>query len=34
VVTNFWDPGQGPREPEIGTAAVKAARVAGVEHQI
>ena len=34
VVTNFWDPGQGPRETEIGTAAVKAARVAGVKHLI
>lgn len=34
VVTNFWDPGQGPRETEVGTAAVKAARAAGVEHLI
>jgi uncharacterized protein YbjT (DUF2867 family) len=34
VVTNFWDPGQGAREPEIGAAAVKAARAAGVEHLI
>jgi uncharacterized protein YbjT (DUF2867 family) len=34
VVTNFWDPSQGPREIEIGTAAVKAARAAGVAHLI
>jgi uncharacterized protein YbjT (DUF2867 family) len=34
VVTNFWDPAQGPRETEIGTAAVKAARAAGVRHLI
>jgi uncharacterized protein YbjT (DUF2867 family) len=34
VVTNPWDPGQGEREEEIGTAAVKAARVAGVKHLI
>jgi uncharacterized protein YbjT (DUF2867 family) len=34
VVTNFWDPGQGPRETEIGTAAVKAALAAGVQHLI
>ena len=34
VVTNFWDPGQGPRETEVGTAAVKAARAAGVQHLI
>jgi uncharacterized protein YbjT (DUF2867 family) len=32
VVTNFWDPAQAPRETEIGTAAVKAARAAGVQH--
>lgn len=32
LVTNFWDPQQGAREAEIGTAAVKAARVAGVQH--
>lgn len=32
VVTNFWDPGQMQRETEIGSAAVKAARAAGVEH--
>jgi len=34
VVTQFWEPGQGSRETEIGTAAVKAARSAGVEHLI
>lgn len=34
VVTNFWDPAQGARETEVGTAAVKAARRAGVEHLI
>ena len=34
VVTNFWDPSQGPRETEVGTAAVKAARAAGVTHLI
>jgi len=34
VVTNFWDPGIGTREPEVGAAAVKAARAAGVEHLI
>jgi len=34
VVTNFWDPNQGPRETELGTAAVKAARAAGVKHLI
>lgn len=34
VVTNFWDPGQGPREEEVGAAAVKAARAAGVEHLV
>ena len=34
VVTNFWDPDQGPRETEIGAAAVEAARSAGVEHLI
>ena len=34
VVTNFWDPAQGPRETEIGSAAVKAARAAGVKHLI
>jgi uncharacterized protein YbjT (DUF2867 family) len=32
VVTNFWDPAQMPRETEIGTAAVNAARAAGVKH--
>lgn len=34
LVTNFWDPAQGPRETEVGTAAVKAARAAGVSHMI
>ena len=34
VVTNFWEPSQGARETEIGTAAVKAARSAGIEHLI
>ena len=34
VVTNFWDPSQGARENEIGTAAVKAVRAAGVKHLI
>lgn len=34
VVTNYWDPKQAPRETEIGTAAVKAARAAGVEHLV
>src|SRR5712671_2936294 len=34
VVTNFWDPAQMPRETEIGAAAVKAARAAGVKHLI
>ncbi|NUO54081.1 MAG: NmrA family NAD(P)-binding protein [Polyangiaceae bacterium] len=34
VVTNFWDPGQGAREEEIGAAAVNAARAAGVKHLI
>jgi uncharacterized protein YbjT (DUF2867 family) len=34
LVTNFWDPAQMPREIEIGTAAVQAARAAGVEHLI
>lgn len=34
VVTNFWDPTQGAQEEAIGTAAVKAARAAGVEHLI
>ena len=34
LVTNFWDPSQGPRETEIGTAAVEAARDAGVTHLI
>ena len=34
VVTNFWDPAEMPRETEIGTAAVQAARDAGVKHLI
>jgi uncharacterized protein YbjT (DUF2867 family) len=34
VVTNFWDPGQGEREEEIGAGAVSAARSAGVKHLI
>lgn len=34
VVTNFWDPAQAPRETEVGTGAVKAARAAGVGHLI
>ncbi len=34
VVTNFWDPAQMLRETEIGTAAVQAARAAGVKHLI
>jgi uncharacterized protein YbjT (DUF2867 family) len=34
VVTSFWDPGVGARETEIGTAAVEAARRAGVEHLV
>lgn len=34
IVTSFWDPTQGAREEEIGTAAVRAAREARVEHLI
>jgi uncharacterized protein YbjT (DUF2867 family) len=34
LVTNPWDPGQRQREFEIATAAVKAARAAGVQHLI
>jgi len=34
IVTDFWDPAQGAREEEIGTAAVRAAREARVEHLI
>lgn len=34
IVTNFWDPTQMQRETEVGTAAVKAAREAGVSHLI
>jgi uncharacterized protein YbjT (DUF2867 family) len=32
LVTNFWDPTQMPKETEIGSAAVKEARAAGVQH--
>src|SRR5438132_7572168 len=34
LVTNFWDPTQMPKETEIGKAAVKKARAAGVQHFI
>jgi uncharacterized protein YbjT (DUF2867 family) len=34
IVTNFWDPTQMAKETEVGSAAVKAARAAGVEHLI
>jgi uncharacterized protein YbjT (DUF2867 family) len=34
IVTNFWDPGQMAKETEIGVAAVKEARDAGVQHLI
>jgi uncharacterized protein YbjT (DUF2867 family) len=34
LVTNFWDPAQMPRETEIGNAAVREARAAGVQHFI
>jgi uncharacterized protein YbjT (DUF2867 family) len=34
LVTNFWDSAQMSRETEIGTAAVQAARAAGVKHLI
>ena len=34
LVTNFWDPTQMPKETEIGNAAVKVARAAGVQHFI
>jgi uncharacterized protein YbjT (DUF2867 family) len=34
IVTSFWDPTQGAREAEIGAAAVRAARKAGIEHLI
>jgi uncharacterized protein YbjT (DUF2867 family) len=34
VVTSFWDPAQMPRETEIGTAAVQAARATGVKHLV
>lgn len=32
VVTNYWDPTQMPKETEIGNAAAKEARAAGVHH--
>lgn len=32
LVTNFWDPTQQAKEHEVGVAAVKAARSAGVRH--
>ncbi|HRA20490.1 MAG TPA: NmrA family NAD(P)-binding protein [Anaerolineae bacterium] len=34
IVTNFWDPGQMQRETEVGSAAVRAARAAGVQHLV
>lgn len=34
LVTNFWDPSQMMKEAEIGSAAVKEAREAGVQHLI
>ena len=34
LVTNFWDPAQMHHETEIGTAAVRAARSAGVKHLV
>ncbi len=34
LVTNFWDPTQMPKETQIGDAAVKEARAAGVQHFI
>jgi uncharacterized protein YbjT (DUF2867 family) len=34
LVTNYWDPAQMPKETEIGNAAVKEARAAGVQHFI
>jgi uncharacterized protein YbjT (DUF2867 family) len=34
LVTNFWDPTQMQKETEIGNAAVKEARAAGVQHFI
>src|SRR5206468_1060048 len=34
LVTNFWDPTQMAKETEIGNAAVKEARAAGVQHFI
>lgn len=34
VVTNYWEPAQMTREAELGTAAVNAARKAGIKHLI
>ncbi|HEX8881331.1 MAG TPA: NmrA family NAD(P)-binding protein [Candidatus Acidoferrum sp.] len=34
LVTNFWDPAQMNHETEIGAAAVRAARAAGVKHLV
>jgi uncharacterized protein YbjT (DUF2867 family) len=34
LVTNFWDPTQMPKETQIGNAAVKEARAAGIQHFI
>lgn len=34
LVTNFWDPAQTNHETEVGAAAVRAARAAGVRHLI
>jgi uncharacterized protein YbjT (DUF2867 family) len=34
LVTNFWDPTQAKKETEIGNAAVKEARAAGIQHFI
>jgi len=34
LVTNFWDPAQMHHETEIGAAAVRAARAAGVKHLV
>jgi uncharacterized protein YbjT (DUF2867 family) len=34
MVTNFWDPAQMQNETEIGNAAVKEARAAGVQHLV
>ncbi|MBL9021052.1 MAG: NmrA/HSCARG family protein [Myxococcales bacterium] len=34
LVTSFWDPTTGAREAEVGTAAVKAIKAAGVKHLV